>query len=486
MKLLLPFAFVLSMLLIPISAPAGGYSDWAAGHIKATPIWVLPKATAPSNMRWTVPDMPGSHKAGEFYSPTVCSGCHTGIYNQWKGSMMANAWVDPVFLAVYFQYVKGARGSREKSEVAMCSRCHTPIGYLADDLARYTKKLTGVEASGVSCDVCHSVAFSAGIGNAPYMLKTGDAEKDEPGAKYGPFRDAVSPFHKTSYSELHTRGEMCGMCHDVNHAHNIMAIENTYSEWRTGPYNTGDPATTVTCQDCHMRQTPDFPSTGSTIRPDVPGYAAPKEMGAKRRRHIWQHYFVGGNLAVTALLGSHPQPKMAEARLAHSVTIEFTGEGDAVRGRLYRMPIKVTNSGAGHYLPTGLTFVREMWLDVTVTDNKGAIIYRSGDLAENGDIKPGAVVYKTVLGTGGREIRPTFFLPAATEVISDHRIPPKGYVTEVFSFDVPGSAAGPLHYHVEMRYRSASQSLVNDLLGHGAPVLPIFDMGETQGTIGLM
>jgi len=477
---------VLLIIILPGWAIAEDYSAWARGHKKATPIWVLPKATAPSNMEWTVPDLPGSHKVGDFYEPDVCSGCHTEIHDQWKGSMMANAWVDPVFLAVYFEYVKGAKDEHQRSEVAMCSRCHTPIGYLADDQARYTNKLAGIEATGVSCDVCHSVEKSAGIGNGPFILKPGDAAKGEAGTKYGPFKDSESPFHKTAYSELHTRGEMCGMCHDVNHAHNTMSIENTYSEWRTGPYNTGDPDTTVTCQDCHMRQTPEYPSTGSTVRPNIPGYAAPKEMGAKERPHIWQHYFVGGNLAVTALLGFNPQAKMAEGRLEHSVTVEFTGSPSASKGGLYRMPVKVTNSGAGHYLPTGLTFVREMWLDVTVSDNKGAVVYRSGDLDEQGNIKPDAVVYKTVLGTGGKELKPTFFLPEAAQVISDHRIRPKGYVTEEFSFVVPAEAEGPLHYHVEMRYRSAPQAIVNELLGKDAPKLPVFDMGEAEGTITLL
>lgn len=264
------------------SALAEDYSGWADEHPKASPIWVLPKATAPANMYWTVPDMPGSHKAAQFNPPQVCSGCHEDIYNQWKGSMMANAWTDPVFQAVYFEYVKKAKTGHEKSEVAMCSRCHTPIGYLANDLDRYRadKKLPAIEAAGVQCDLCHSVSGSAGMGNGAFIIETGDGS---PGIKYGPFKDASSTFHKTQYSELHTRAEFCGMCHDVNHAHNIMAIENTYSEWRTGPYNTGDPETTVTCQDCHMRQTPEYPSTGSTIRPNVPGYAAPEAMGGKKR-----------------------------------------------------------------------------------------------------------------------------------------------------------------------------------------------------------
>ncbi|MGC2424612.1 MAG: multiheme c-type cytochrome [Nitrospirota bacterium] len=480
-------AIILLLLLQAMPALAEDYADWAKEHPKASPIWVLPKATAPSNMDWTVPDMPGSHKAGQFYSPEVCSGCHADIFGQWKGSMMANAWIDPVFRAVYFEYVKKASSDHEKSEVAMCSRCHTPVGYLADDLDRYRadKKLPDIEAYGVQCDFCHSVSKSAGIGNGAFILSPGDATNAEPGTKYGPFKDAVSSFHSTEYSELHTRSELCGMCHDVNHAHNIMAIENTYSEWRTGPYNTGDPATTVTCQDCHMRQTPEYPSTGSTIRPNVPGYAAPEAMGGKQRPHIWQHYFVGGNLAVTALLGYHPQAKMAEDRLRHACTVEFIGEPKAQKGMLYRMPIKVTNSGAGHYLPTGLTFVREMWVDVTVVDSKKRVIFRSGDLDGKGNIKPGAVIYHTVLGKPSQKPEATSFLPEAGEILLDRRIRPKGYDIAEYSFVIPEDAAGPLSYHVEIRYRSAPQSVVNELLGKDAPTLPVFDMGEAEGEIGL-
>jgi Cytochrome c554 and c-prime len=480
LPMLLAFVCVLSAFS---PAFAEDYSAWAKDHGKASPIWVLPKAAAPSNMFWTVPDMPGSHKSDSFFGPQVCAGCHADIFQQWEGSMMAAAWIDPVFQAVYMKYVRESKDDDEKAEVAMCSRCHTPAGYVSNDLARYTKVLSGVEGEGVFCDFCHSVKSSAGIGNGAYMLEPGNAAEGEPGTKYGPFKDSSSPFHATKFSELHTRSELCGMCHDVNHAHNIMSIENTYSEWRTGPYNTGDPATTVTCQDCHMRQTPKYPSTGSTVRPDVPGFAAPEEMGGKKRPHIWQHYFVGGNLAVTALLGHHPQARMASDRLSHAVTVEFTGTEKPRPGKLYRMPVRVTNSGAGHYLPTGLTFVREMWLDVTVKDSDGSVIFRSGDLDEKGNIKPGAVIYHSILGKGGQAIKPTLFLPEATQVLYDHRIAPLGYDLEEFVFEIPRAAKGPLSYRVEMRYRSAPQSLIDGLLGKDAPKLPVFDMGEAEGTI---
>lgn len=459
---------------------AEDFNTWHKEHDKASPVWVLPKATAPSNMKWTTPSMPGDINDGRFNPPDRCSGCHSEIYEQWKGSMMANAWKDPVFIAVYKAYIKDAKTKNEKEEVAMCSRCHTPSGYLADKKGRYFKgDLSAVDESGVSCDICHSVSFSAGVGNASFIMEPGDATKGLPEIKYGPFDDSSAP-HQTKYSELHTRSEFCGMCHDVAHAHNIMPIENTYTEWRTGPYNTGKAETSTHCQDCHMRQTPDSPATGSTELPNSPGYAAPQMLGGKYRGHIWQHYFIGANIAVTSLLGHHQHAKMAEDRLKNSVSIEVLSDGRIKRGESVSLRIKVINSGAGHYLPTGLTYVREMWINLVVKDSKGRKLYESGFLDEKGNIEPDAVVYKTILGEGGKERNPTFFLPAAVQVLADKRIRPKGYSIENFRFFLPLDSEGQIEVIAEVKYRSAPQFLMKELFGKDAPVLPVFTMGSLQ------
>ncbi|MDA8434265.1 MAG: multiheme c-type cytochrome [Nitrospiraceae bacterium] len=475
------------MLLTPCYAFAAGFESWHEHHDTATPIWVLPKATAPENMRWTKAQMPGDVASKRFSGPEVCRGCHGSIYDQWKGSMMANSWIDPVFLAVYKKYIADARTETEKSEVAMCSRCHTPSGYLDNNMGRYFQgELSETDRHGISCDICHSVEASVGTGNGAFILNPGDASNGNFGTKFGPRSDSVSPFHATRYSELHSRGDFCGMCHDVGHAHNLMAVENTYTEWRRSPYYTGDPKTSTHCQDCHMRQNPTHPATGSTTLPDSPGFAAPEGMGAKKRDHIWQHYFIGGNFVVTTLLGNKEAARMAQDRLEHALTIQILDQEKPLKkGRAGTLRLKVINSGAGHYLPTGLTFVREMWIHLQVKDAGGNTVFESGALDAKGDIEPNAVVYKTVLGEGGEERSPTFFLPAAFEVLYDKRIPPKGYSLEKYHIEVPADARGPLTVHANINYRSAPQSLINELLGKDAPVLPVFTMGKVEKTIAL-
>ena len=81
---------------------------------------------------------------------------------------------------------------------------------------------------------------------------------------------------------------------------------------------------------------------------------------------------------------------------------------------------------------------------------------------------------------------PVVNVAKADHVLSDHRIPPKGYVIENFSFFVP--LTGILGYSVEarLRYRSASQSLIDTLLGEEDTItLPIIDMVSATADVTL-
>jgi hypothetical protein len=100
----------------------------------------------------------------------------------------------------------------------------------------------------------------------------------------------------------------------------------------------------------------------------------------------------------------------------------------------------------------------------------------------NGKIDSDAVIYKTVLGEGGKERKPTFFLPAAVQVLSDKRIRPKGYSLESYAFILPEGFEGGIEIEATVRYRSAPQFLINELLGKDAPKLPIFDMAKVKYT----
>jgi len=58
-----------------------------------------------------------------------------------------------------------------------------------------------------------------------------------------------------------------------------------------------------------------------------------------------------------------------------------------MRSDRIRFRVKVRNGTDGHGVPTGFDAERLVWLRVTVTDNAGQVIFRSGDLDPNGDLR---------------------------------------------------------------------------------------------------
>ncbi len=184
---------------------------------------------------------------------------------------------------------------------------------------------------------------------------------------------------------------------------------------------------------------------------------------------------------VTKLLGSDLHAKMAVERLQNAADLELIKNSSYKKELLSHIQIKVINSGAGHYLPTGLTEVRQMWLDLKITDATGKVLLRSGNLDAKGNIDKNAVVFHTKLGNEKGE--PVINVALADRILYDHRVPPKGFQIERYTFYIPDSAVSPLKVKATLKYRSASQALTNTLLGKNAPKMPVVDMAVITDTI---
>ena len=69
--------------------------------------------------------------------------------------------------------------------------------------------------------------------------------------------------------------------------------------------------------------------------------------------------------------------------------IEVTGQGR--RGLRFSVP--VSNGTDGHNVPTGFDAERLVWLSVQVSDSQGNVLFESGDLDPNGDVRDTHSVY---------------------------------------------------------------------------------------------
>jgi hypothetical protein len=388
-----------------------------------------------------------------FDPPEVCGGCHDAIYAQWKGSMHSNAWVDPVYRAALTLVSKASGGKTDK----FCMGCHTPVGVVTGEASPSGKQMSSVADRGVQCDVCHNISKSSGIGNGAYVLTPKLRGRS---LEFGPHKDAMSPYHDTAYSRLHTQSEFCGQCHDVTHPFNRLPLERTYSEWRDSSY-AGEG---TQCQDCHMK-----PERGK---------ATPF---SKEREKIYTHYFVGGNALVPRLLNSEPHAQRAEEMLKSAATVQIIAPPAVAAGSTQTIRIRVSNVGAGHKLPTGFPEGREMWLDFKLLDQHGRTLYRLGAV-KNGRTEAGTRSFKVVLGDRENRVVHANILDA-DRILHDTRIEPRGYEDVEYTVRVPALLTGRVQVVADLNYWSFSQALLDELMGKQAPRAHIVRMASAAATV---
>lgn len=390
---------------------------------------------------------PEDLELGDFDSSKTCAACHTDIYDQWKDSVMAHAWVDPIYRSL-LQKASEATGGKVDN---FCIGCHSPIGMVTGSIGKVEEE----RVPGVDCETCHSISARTGLDNGAFVLSKNGAN-----VKHGPRSDAESPFHRTNYSDLHTRSDFCAVCHNVTHPFNGAAIERTYDEWLESPYAEQG----VQCQDCHMGTAES--SKGPLKKSAVMG---------KTRSNIAGHEFIGANTTLMNHLGFPETAKRSVELLRSAADIELLSAPESARpGETVTLVYKVKNVGAGHKLPTGFPEGREMWMDLRVTDGNGRTIFRSGAV-KGGRTEPGTRNFKATMGDKhGNVVEIDVW--KVTRVLSDTRIPPMGYAKADYTFEVPSDTRRSLHLKAELNYWPFSQRIADYLLGEGAMDVEIVTM----------
>ncbi len=447
-------------------------------------------------------DLAGSQPfdAGVLEDPSAgCNSCHGGYdeavepWRLWRGSMMAHAARDPLYLATLVIAEQDAPGVGD-----LCLRCHTPGGWLE---GRSTDTsggmLTAKDRHSVHCDFCHRQVdpiYVEGVSPPQDALVLGALEAvplapangqfvvDFDPAKRGPYDDAVAP-HQSLRSPFHRPGDLCGTCHDVSNPvfvrgagqqeyapqafdtehpdgdlRNMFPVERTFSEWQASEYaSTGVYAPQFagnlpggivsTCQDCHMRR--------------VTGRGA-SEPGTPIRTDLPLHDMTGGNHFVPDLLpdafpGEVDAGELAAGKQRVLDMLQLACTLELTPGRLDGLPtllVRVINE-TGHKLPSGYPEGRRVWINVRGYDDQATLVYESGAYnAETGELShdPDAKIYHTELGFStrlaavlGRPAGPTFHFALNDTIYLDNRIPPRGFNNAAFA----AAQAAPVAYAYE-------------------------------------
>lgn len=308
-----------------------------------------------------------------------------------------------------------------------CAACHTPGAAVDSPYETDPNTVTGADTYGVHCDFCHKIADvsldpSTGL---PYPNRPGvlsmdirrpfPEDEDRYQLFFGTFDDDNVPMEDT-YLPLLEESQFCAPCHYSVFWDTV--IYNSFGEWLDSPYSV--PKTGKTCQQCHM-------PAPSILDGQVMTNVAPDKGGIERD---------------PLTLYAHTNPGASSEALLQN-TAELTLSAERHGGAL-EVLVDVTNTGAGHHIPTDSP-LRQIFLVVTVTDANGNPVHLrygpvlpewAGDLAG----QPGAY-FALILQEIWTEITPTGAYWNPTRVVEDTRLPALETYSTVFRFDIPENGA---------------------------------------------
>jgi hypothetical protein len=431
----------------------------------------------------------------EFTPPSVCKDCHETQYKEWTGSVHSLAFRDPIYQGELNKAVKAVGHEITRQ----CEGCHSPAGMVTGEIkGPGNSGLSEMALAGVSCDICHSISGvthwqtpSHEPENGSFILTPGVDTKDgQQLIKHGPIkpnRDCGGGFHECVESGLHLQSDLCASCHQVYHYDSHFPIEATYIEWKHGPYAQKN----ILCQDCHMV--------------DIQGFKHSADEFRKPDRKEYRHYFSGANYLLTYLaagaakkVGDQGQAdilmkqyEMAVERLKSAGDLELS---PVYRdGKLAEVRVRVKNIRAGHNLPTSLTNVRQMWLEITAKDDTGKTVMTSGEVKTDGTLPENA----RILNSDGMGDNFHFSVdPWVVTAFSRHdTIPPRGYKDVYYGIAVPAGVK-TLAIEARLRFRQADQKVAEALLAavpqdidldkvyglKAVPPLPVVDMVVKQAS----
>ena len=406
-----------------------------------------------------------------FVSAEICASCHPRHYSEWKTSRHAYAMVDPVYRALVQRRQRELGGE----DAGFCTQCHSSIGTRGGDCSPMFEfeELQPITLEGVTCEACHKVSGMERPFNSGHVL-------DSEGPMYGSIADPIdSPFHDTAYSPLHETSAFCAGCHDVIDQQGLY-LERPFEEWLASPAAAeGRP-----CQSCHM--------------PVYEGKAA--VLGDAPVRELHSHRWVGVDLPFGTDFIPDPAVRadlreQSLALLRSSGRIALEPAAAVAPGDTLALRVTVENLIDGHDLPTGSSFNRQLWLAVTVTDAAGNVLFRTGDLDANGDLRdhtseldPGgdeALVSfgSTLLDAGGA---PVMFMWHAVEHVSTTLAPLEAR-TATFAVATAKDTAGPLHVDARLRFRPYMPRLLRTLdLDHLLDELEITDVDVATAAVEVL
>ncbi len=337
-----------------------------------------------------------------------CIRCHTGV------GMALN---EPLFTENF----KRSAVAREGITCVVCHRIEKPYGRVSGRFAIEEGNIHQTMYGPLTDDVLKQVIEEYNVSPSPDV---------KPGSE---------PIHAKAEKRLYfSTAQICSMCHDVN-SQNGFRLEAAYTQFLNSPARKRG----ETCQDCHMGKKPgiksgypegviahiggvptpvqkmtnhqfpgpDYPIVHPGIFPhstEGPLIASFEEWLSFDYKAGW-----GSDVFESVRNDDHPFPEAwkdhEKRRKAYEfirTQIERIANFDVARYQLLRrgyqfgkfvveennedgisFNVEIRNGTDGHNVPTGFDSERLVFVQVTVKDSEGKVVFQSGDRDPNGDVR---------------------------------------------------------------------------------------------------
>ena len=290
----------------------------------------------PAGPSWLVSDT-GNLNAD--YDAAWCGNCHKAEFDAWQTSAHAHAGLDPMvkYGMGVEQTLRGTQYSRQ------CAGCHDPVSLRLGD-----SSLTS--GCGITCIGCHDTArlIRAG-GNSDIEQATYDWTQDHKARA-----SAQLAYLKTP--------QFCAGCHQQFVPGTGITAINTLGEWQSSPFAPAPAAPAPSDAGLGASSLLSTSSAGTTC---VDCHMADDGFGTH------DHAALGGNVYVAQQFNQAAIVPALTKRLASAIQLHALEGIDGVH-------VLVQNIGAGHSFPTGVTDIREPWVEVQAVDSNHGLIARYG------------------------------------------------------------------------------------------------------------
>lgn len=449
-------------------------------------------------------------------SARSCGECHRQEFMEWVTSVHAVSDEELIYATTVLENTEktqaAAHHGTEKGR--WCEACHNPLGVATGAVTPINSvPRTETMEEGVTCVVCHTASHAEPLaGNGALTIRLNDIFRHLHPALImaAPARHATDMQARRDVP-LMGDSALCGACHTEIRPTTVageepMNLQETYDEWRRSPWAKQN----VHCQDCHMAADPaatvaalkrgEKKPRGVSHRivgnnyllanPDLPGKlmttlraGSPTGMNKIFRRQEYENEQRTTNAQVIGLL-----------RQAADLSLQTNAAGDAADNAANNAPqlsVTVTNSGAGHALPTGALDQRHMWLEVKVRAADGKVHFHSGAFdAAQGRTDPAAVSWvKEITDVHGKlDLRHQLF--DADRLYYPRKPIPAG-VGDRVDYALPALPPGRYQVEATLWYRLAFQEILDNFAGQTGSkpdvIIPPLDIATATGelTVGL-